>query len=217
MSNPSQRRLASTLHALIIVGMAAAAIGAAAIIAAPSGLGWIGDGPPIAADASVAFDVDFGETLTWVETDNGPVDAATGGSRAGIGDPVTARFSLYEPSTALRVMWTVVHLLGPLVVFGGLWLVLGVVRSTRSGHPFTVENERRLWSLATLVAVGGTVVAASNDVARNVALQRSAASDLFQMEATFSFLPIVIGIAIGVLAGVWRLGVGMSDDIAGTI
>ena len=70
MSNPSQRRLASTLHALIIVGMAAAAIGAAAIIAPPSGLGWIGDGPPIAADASIAFDVDFGEKIVHLNVSN---------------------------------------------------------------------------------------------------------------------------------------------------
>lgn len=220
MEQSSHRRLASALHSIIIVGLIAAAIGAVAIIASPPGLGLLSDGPEapvIETSATVAFDVDFGDRLGWKQTDDAVVDAATGQSRAGIGDPVTARFALYEPSTAKRILWLVANLLGPITVFAGLWLVLGIVRSAQSGNPFTVANEQRLWRLATLVAVGGTIVEIVGDLARNFVLQRSAAADLFQIEATFSFLPIVLGLAIGVLAGVWRLGVGMSDDIAATI
>lgn len=220
MEQSSHRRLASALHSLIIVGLIAAAIGALAIIASPPGFGLLSDGPDapiIESGATVAFEVDFGDRLEWKQTDDDVVDAATGQSRAGIGAPVTARFALYEPSTEKRAIWLVAQLFGPITVFAGLWLVLGIVRSAQRGNPFTTENEVRLWRLATLVAVGGTIVGLAGDLARNFVLQRSAAADLFQIEATFSFLPIVLGMAIGVLAGVWRLGVGMSDDIAATI
>lgn len=220
MEQSSHRRLASALHSIIIVGLIAAAIGALAIIASPPGLGLLSDGPEapvIETGATVAFDIDFGDRLAWTQTDDDIVDAATGQSRAGVGAPVTARFALYAPSTAKRAVWLVAQLLGPITVFAGLWLVLGIVRSAKRGNPFTTENELRLWRLATLVAVGGTIVGIVGDLARNFVLQRSAAADLFAIEATLSLLPIVLGMAIGVLAGVWRLGVRMSDDIAATI
>ncbi|MEJ7801308.1 MAG: DUF2975 domain-containing protein, partial [Ilumatobacter sp.] len=133
-----------------------------------------------------------------------------------MGAPVTAQFALFESSTAMRVVWVVAQLLGPILVFAGLWLVLGIVRSTRDGHPFTTANERRLWRLASLVAIGGTIATLAGEFARTLVLQRSAAADMTAIEATFSFLPIVVGIAIAVLAGIWRLGIGLSDDIPGT-
>ncbi len=200
--------------------MIAATLGALAIVASPPGLGILNDGPDapvIEETATVNFDVDFEDRLKWLQTDDDVVDAATGQSRAGIGAPVPAQFALYEPSTAQLIVWVVAQLLGPIVVFAGLWLVLGIVRSAQIGNPFTTENEQRLWRLATLVAVGGTVIGLAGDFARNFVLQRSAAADMFEIEATFSFFPIVLGMAIGVLAGVWRLGVNMSDDIAATI
>lgn len=220
MEQSSHRRLASALHAIIIVGLISAALGALVIVASPPGLGLLNDGPDapvIEETATINFDVDFDGRLEWLQTDEDVVDAATARSRAGIGAPVTAHFALYEPSKAKRLVWVVVHLLGPIAVAAGLWLVLGIVRSAQNGNPFTTENEQRLWRLATLVAVGGTVVGLAGDFARNFALQRSAAADMFEIEATFSFLPIILGMAIGVLAGVWRLGVTMSDDIAATI
>lgn len=55
------------------------------------------------------------------------------------------------------------------------------------------------------------------DLARVFVLQRSATADMFELGLTLNFLPIVLGMAIGVLAGVRRLGIGMSDDIAATI
>jgi hypothetical protein len=48
-------------------------------------------------------------------------------------------------------------------------------------------------------------------------IQRSAAADLAPIEFSVSFLPLVIGIGVAVLAGVWQVGVGLRDDVEGTI
>ena len=144
-------------------------------------------------------------------------DSTSTGDAIDIGVPVSVHFEIDDPSTASRIVWVAALVIDPIVGVLALWLALGIVRSTRTGQPFTESNERRLWTLASVVAIGGTVASMADDFARTFALQRSDVADLFVIEATLSLLPILAGLAIAVLAGVWRIGVNMSDDLTGTI
>ena len=48
-------------------------------------------------------------------------------------------------------------------------------------------------------------------------VERSAASELVDRTFMVSFVPIVIGVAVGALASIWRVGVGLRQDLDGTI
>jgi hypothetical protein len=204
------------LHAIILVALVAAGLGAAAIVAGPAGFGWFGGEPAISGDATVVDDLEIGARLTDA-LDAVAADSTSAGDALDIEVPFSVHFEIDDPSTASRIVWVAALVIDPIVGVLGLWLVLGIVRSTRTGQPFTEANERRLWTLASVVAIGGTVASVADDFARTFALQRSNLADLFVIEATISFLPILAGLAIAVLAGVWRIGVNMSDDLTGTI
>lgn len=215
MKNPSPRRLTSALHIILLVGLVIACLSAAAIVAGPAGFGWFGDEPAISGDATVEelhVDARLNTTLRVLAT-----ESTSTGDAIAIETPASVHFEIDDPSTVSRVVWVGATVIGPLVAAVGLWLVLGIVRSTRTGQPFTQSNERRLWTLASVVAIGGTVASMAGDFARTFVLQRSELADFFAIEATLSFLPILAGITIGVLAGVWRIGVSMSHDLTGTI
>ena len=222
VNEPSQRRLTATLHIIILVALVGAGLGAAAIVAGPAGFGWFGGEPAISGDATVVDDLDdlddldVGARLTDT-LDAVAADSMSTGDAIDIEVPVSVHFEIDDPSTASRIVWVGAHVIDPIVGVLALWLVLGIVRSTRTGQPFTEANERRLWTLASVVAIGGTVASLADDFARTFALQRSNLADLFVIEATLSLLPILAGLAIAVLAGVWRIGVNMSDDLTGTI
>lgn len=178
----------------------------------------VGGGDKVmAVPGQIDFPVDFGDRLSWIDTEDGTRDAATGQAPVELGGPVTAQLTFWSPTTSQRVAWAVRELLGPILTIAGVWLVFGIVRSARRGDPFTGDNERRLWSLAVLVAVGGTLYSMVVGFTTMLLIQRSAAADMFVTAATVSFLPLVMGALLAMLALVWRIGVGLRDDVEGTI
>lgn len=171
----------------------------------------------MAVRGEVDFPVNFGDRLSWIDTEDGTRDAATGQAPVELGGPVTAQLSFWAPTASQRAAWTIRELLGPAMTIAGVWLVFGIVRSARRGDPFTADNERRLWSLAALVAVGGILYSMVIGFTTMLLIQRSAAADLFVTTATISLLPLVMGALLAMLALVWRIGVGLRDDVEGTI
>ncbi len=91
------------------------------------------------------------------------------------------------------------------------------MRSSRTGDPFVTANTRRLWALAFVIAVGGTGYSLLSGAAETLLIQRSAAADQIDLSFTVSFLPIIIGIGVAVLASVWKVGVELRDDVDGMI
>ncbi len=178
----------------------------------------VGGGDEVmAVPGQIDFPVDFGDRLSWIDTEDGTRDAATGQAPVELGGPVTAQLTFWSPTTSQRAAWAVRELLGPILTITGVWLVFGIVRSARRGDPFTGDNERRLWSLAALVAVGGTLYSTVVGFTTMLLIQRSAAADMFVTAATVSLLPLVMGALLAMLALVWRIGVGLRDDVEGTI
>lgn len=214
MNTTSQRGLTSTLHVGLRLAMVIMCLGIAGVIVGPSGFGWFGSGPAISADGPLADGVEAPLTKALV---------TVAASSVSPGDAIVAeaanhvRFEIADPSATSRAVWIASEMIGPITGLLGLWLVLGIVTSAKTGQPFTEENERRLWTLASVVGIGGTGVSIANTFARTFVLQRSELADLFAIEFYVSFLPLFAGLAVAVLAGIWRIGVNMSDDLTGTI
>ncbi len=217
VDSKESRSLMKVFEGLLVLGMVFSAIGVVAPIVDRPGLGVLGDTAP-SVDAELAFPVDFGDRLRTIETDDGTVvDADTAQAPVELGEPVMARFTFPEPTASQRVIWVLWQTAGPLLALGGLWLVWSILRSAKDGDPFVRANVRRLWILANLIAIGGTAYSMFSGFASMLMIQRSAAADLAPIEFSVSFLPLVIGIGVAVLAGVWQVGVGLRDDVEGTI
>ena len=97
------------------------------------------------------------------------------------------------------------------------WPIRQMARSTKSGDPFTAENERRLWTISGLVSVGGVIVSLIGGSAETIIMGRSAAADLFDVEFEISFLPIAAGLVVSALASIWHQGVAMREELEATI
>lgn len=209
--------LAQALEAVLILGLGLGLFSIAATLVDRPALGWLGSTDPT-VDAELAFPVEFGDRLATIETDAGvTVDRASGQPPVEIGEPVVARFTFTEPTADQRVIWVVWRSLGSVLVVGGLWLTLSIVRSTKVGDPFVRANVKRLWRLAALVSIGGVAHSMVSGSAATLMIQRSAAADLAPIQFTIEFLPLLLGLVVAVLAGVWQIGVEMRDDVAGMV
>ena len=218
---PGSMSLVKVFESLTIVALALMVLGVISIAIGPNGLGlvsggWI-DGEVMSVDAELDFPVDFGDRLEWVEAAQGTVDAATGLPPVEFAGPVTAQLLFWSPTTAQRTAWVLWKIAGPLLGIAGAALVLRMTRDARNGDPFSPANETRLWKLAFLVAIGGSVVSWVGAAVRAWLIESSAAADSVTLTFTLVFSPIIVGIGIALLASVWRVGVGLREDVDGMV
>ncbi len=170
----------------------------------------------VTAEPSSEFEIDLGNPLPTTVDDFGDV-SVFGQAVVEVGDPLTVTADMLDPTPSQRVVWLLWQVSGPLLALLIAWPVRQMARSTRTGDPFTVENERRLWRISALVIGGGFAVSLIAGVAQMIIVQRSAAADLFDPELTIDFIPIIIGLVIAALASIWHLGVVMRDELDATI
>lgn len=209
------------LQILLAVGMGFMVLAIINIGLSRNGVGVFSSGPmygqPVSVRGDLITPLDVGDVLKWTETDNGTVDAATGMRPAEFSPPFNVGVSWPDPSGFQRVGWVIREISGAMLALAGTWLVYQIVRSTRLGDPFTQENVKRLRLLAFVVAVGGTAQSLISQAIGVLMLQRSAAQDLFAMSIDFSFLPIIAGSVLAVLAGVWSTGVELRNEVEGMV
>lgn len=166
---------------------------------------------------SPEFDIDLGNPLpTTVDEADGTVKVF-GQAAVEVGEPLTVTASLLDPTRSQRVIWLIWQVSGPLLLLFIAWPIRQMARSTKEGDPFTAKNERRLWSIAGLVIIGGTLVSVISGSAQTIIMGRSAASELFIIEFEISFLPVIAGLVIAALASIWHIGVDMRDELHATI
>lgn len=150
---------------------------------------------------------------TWRPAASGDVDARTGGRPVEVTGPFLGQVGFPGPSVAQRLLWVSWRASTPLLAAGALWLVLLIVRSLRDADPFTTTNARRLRLLAVVVALGGTLSSVLGAVLRRWLLDNSGASDIVFRDWSISWVPLLIGVMIAVLAQVWSHGVEMRNDL----
>lgn len=153
----------------------------------------------------------------WENSSDGARDAVTGGPPVEITGPFKGQLGFLNPTFAMQWAWIYWQVAGPLLTAVALFVVLRIVRSVRIGTPFTDVNARRLRILALLVGVGGTLVAVTNELVRRWLLDNSAASGIVGHEWHITFIPLLLGVIIGVVAEVWRAGVVMAEDLDGVV
>ncbi len=163
----------------------------------------------LSADAGVSVQ----NAPTWRDTDTGTIDARTGGRPVEVTGPYFGSVGFPDPSVKQRVLWVSWRASIPLLAAAVLWLVLLIVRSVRDADPFTATNARRLRVLAALVGVGGTLISVWGTVLRRWLLDSSGASDIVVRDWSFTWLPLLVGLVIAVLAQVWSHGVDMRNDL----
>lgn len=113
------------------------------------------------------------------------------------------------------------QVLGAAVVVATAYLLWRVVRSLREGDPFNRRNARRLTAAALIVMIGGTAVGVV-DAMVGLVFSTEAADALGEGSAVtsgaeISFLPIAIGLVLGVLAEVFRRGAAMREELEGLV
>lgn len=221
-SEGSTRSFGRVIEIVATIAMAVAIVGIIAVLAGGNGLR-VTERPngsdammTVAGAPSSEFDIDLGTPLPTTVDDSGNV-SVFGQAVVEVGDPLTVTASMLDPTPSQRVAWLIWKVSGPMLALLIAWPIRQMARSTRTGDPFTAENERRLWRISGLVIAGGFVVTIIAGVAQMLIVQRSAASDLFTVHLTFDFIPIIIGLVIAALASIWHHGVAMRDELDATI
>jgi hypothetical protein len=163
----------------------------------------------LAAEAAVSVP----DAPTWRDTEDGTVDARTGGRPVELTGPFLGQVGFPEPTTVQRLLWLSWRVSFPLLAAGALCLVLLIVRSVRDADPFTATNARRLRQLAALVGLGGSLVSVLGAVLRRWLLDNSGAGNIVARDWSVSWLPLLIGLLLAVLAQVWSRGVEIRDEL----
>ncbi|MGB3733683.1 MAG: DUF2975 domain-containing protein [Ilumatobacter sp.] len=222
LTKGSSASLGRTIEIFASIVMAFAVLGIVAPLIGGNGLR-ITDRPDgddamieVVGSPSSAFDIDLGDPLPTTVDDDGNV-SIRGQAVVEVGDPVTVAASMLDPTAAQRVVWLLWQISEPLLVLLIAWPIRQMARSTNTGDPFTTENVRRLWRISVLVMAGGVAVEAIANVAKMIIVQRSAAADLFAIEASLDLSPIFIGLVIAALASIWQQGVAMREELDATI
>lgn len=102
-----------------------------------------------------------------------------------------------------------------LTLAGVAWLLLGVVRRTQEGDPFTKQNADALTQSALAAIVGGSLWMVVDLVARRELIDQSP----WDMPPSFTlnFAPIAVAGILLVIAGVFRTGVSLRDETEGLV
>lgn len=107
--------------------------------------------------------------------------------------------------------------LAGLLTLAALFMLLRVVRTLRAGDPFVPENATRLFVIAGLVGLGGQAAALLVAWGRLGILEHPRVAPYVLREFDVSFLPLPAGLAIAVLAEVFRQGARLRREVEGLV
>jgi hypothetical protein len=126
--------------------------------------------------------------------------------------------TILNPTRGEQLAYVTVGALVPVLVAVVLWVLLRVVSSVGRGTPFTETNARRMWLLAALIGIGGTVASFANNWGDAYLISRSAAAPAFQTSQTaFEIWPLLVGLVVGIIALTWNRGIALERDTEGLI
>jgi hypothetical protein len=131
--------------------------------------------------------------------------------------PVTQTITDASPlQTLLRLASDLVPLL---VYVPALWLLRGLVGSVRQGDPFSAANVRRLRTLGLLILLGWPVAAFCSNLLQQLLAQTLPGAHSLGGAIVPSHLDITVlaGLGVLLLAEVFAHGVGLREDVEGTI
>jgi hypothetical protein len=146
----------------------------------------------------------------WAELDGGF------GDRAGrVGE-----LAFWDPSWLPRGVWLAAGVAAWLGLAWLWWTLARIAGSARRGDPFHHHNARRIAIAGGLVFAGPALLLAIRQAALWLMLEESSASGKATLWFRWEWLPLWplgVGLALLVLAVVWRRGVAMRDDLEGLV
>jgi hypothetical protein len=222
-----QSFLVNATRILLMAAIAVEVWIAASFLVGPFGLGvdvpraggWVPEGIYLMhADGVLAGFPSLDTELTWTNTSEGAVDMPTGLPAVELSGPFTALVNILNPTRLEQSSYVVVGAFTPILAAVVLWILLRIVSSVGDGNPFTEANARRLWYLAALIGVGGTIASAANGWLDRFLISRSAAAPAFQTsQASFEVWPLLVGLLVAVVALTWNRGVVLEKDTQGLV
>lgn len=104
------------------------------------------------------------------------------------------------------------------LTLGTLVLLFLVVRSLKRGDPFTLANSRRLLGIAALVGIGGQAALWLHTWGRQLVITDPAVAPYSIDSPDWTDIrPLLVGLAVYVLADVFRRGTRMREDVEGLV
>jgi hypothetical protein len=173
---------------------------------------WQAGAAPVAgnaADAAVLF--------PWKDTSDGTRDAATGLPPVELAPWQSMELTFWAPTWPDRLGFAGPQLAAQAVILLVLWLLWRIIRTVSTAEVFTPANARRMVGIGLAVAVGGSAVQLLGYAAHKGILARSAAAGIVDITFSFSYLPLVIGAIVLLLAEVFRQGVRLRAEVDGLI
>ena len=222
-----QSFLVNVTRVLLMAAIAVEVLIAASFLVGPYGLGldvpraggWIPEGIYLMhADGVLAGSPSTDTDLIWTNTSEGAVDVSTGLPAVELSGPFTALVNILNPTRLEQFSYVAVGAFTPSLAAVVLWILLRIGSSVVGRGPFTEANARRLWYLAALIGVGGTIASAANGWLDRFLISRSAAASAFQTsQASFEVWPLLVGLLVAVVALTWNRGVVLEKDTQGLV
>lgn len=128
--------------------------------------------------------------------------------------------TFWDPGMLRRTAWLIAIALTPVGLAWLWWTLSRIVASAREGDPFNHRNARRLAIAGVLVAIGPPLVVLGKQIVLRWMLANSTAAgkaDIWFRWGSLPFWTLGVGLALLVLAGVWRRGVAMRQDLEGLV
>lgn len=122
-----------------------------------------------------------------------------------------------SPDFRQSVLLAWVPLLSGLAQIGVMVLAVGILRTMRRGDVFVTSNVRRLYAIAGIVAVGGSVLQALSIWGYLGVVNNPIAAPYVIPSWEISWVPLVAGLALAAGAEVFRQGLALRDDAAGLV
>jgi hypothetical protein len=131
--------------------------------------------------------------------------------------PATVQVLLTDATFGERLTQAIPALLGAGLAIAIALLLLGLLRSTQAGEPFTKRNVLRINIIALIVGVGGMVVQLAGGFADNAIQTSSRLPRPDTLGFVFAPLPLAIMGMIALVGEAFRRGVVLREDTEGLV
>lgn len=126
----------------------------------------------------------------------------------------------YDPGLPRRVVWLIAIAVVPVGLAWLWWTLSRIVLSARTGDPFSQRNARRLAIAGVVIVLGPPLALLFQQLVLRWMLANSTAAGKADIWFRWESLPLWtlgVGLAMLVLAAVWRRGVAMREDLEGLV
>lgn len=239
MLNPRLRAGVTLMRVLLGTAVAAVVVGAVRTVLGYSGLDLGGHmihlpNLPLLGDPAPSIPVtpdggfrarltevgakDFGPTaFPWKDTSDGTRDAYTGLPPVELAGWHSLSLYFWGPTFRDRLAYAGPVLFAEALALTVLVLLWRIVRTLALGEVFVRDNARRMVAIGLVVAAGGSLAQLLRALGWADMVAHSAAAGVVRVAWSFSFLPLLAGAVILLLAEVFRQGVGMRADVDGLV